>query len=132
MKRLMGCKGSHEWIENDGFEICHSQQLESWNKNGNCQEWYNTISRDKVGRIALQNARRRILELLRKNMCWAPCLFLEYSLADLNFKRKLKEQMKNEKNPWRTTMLSLRENSGNKRMIKRKRSWQHKVKPCND
>ena len=23
-------------------------------------------------------------------------------------------------------------NSGNKRMIKRKRSWKHKVKPCND
>ena len=27
MKRLMGCKGSHERIENDGFKICHSGQL---------------------------------------------------------------------------------------------------------
>ena len=27
MKRLMGCKGSHKRIENDGFKICHSGQL---------------------------------------------------------------------------------------------------------
>ena len=27
MKRLMGCKGSHERNENDGFKICHSGQL---------------------------------------------------------------------------------------------------------
>ena len=27
MKRLMGCKGSHERIENDGFKISHSGQL---------------------------------------------------------------------------------------------------------
>ena len=27
MKRLMGCKGSHEQIENDGFKICHSGEL---------------------------------------------------------------------------------------------------------
>ena len=40
--------------------------------------------------------------------------------------------MKNERNPWRTTKLSHRENSGNKRMIKRKRSWKHKVRRCDD
>ena len=27
MKGLMGCKGPHERIENDGFKICHSRQL---------------------------------------------------------------------------------------------------------
>ena len=27
MKRLMGCKGSHERLENDGFKMCHSGQL---------------------------------------------------------------------------------------------------------
>ena len=27
MKRLMGCKGSHKQIENDGFKIWHSGQL---------------------------------------------------------------------------------------------------------
>ena len=57
MKRLMGCKGSHEWIENDGFKICHSGQLVNHETQINCQKWYNTTSNDKVERIALPNAR---------------------------------------------------------------------------
>ena len=47
---------------------------------------------------------------------------LEYSLADHNFERKLEEQLKNERildePPRRASM----KNSGNERMIERKRS----------
>ena len=58
MKRLIGCKGSQERIENDGFKICHSGQLV------NHETRREIINNDiappqKMGyeRIALQNAR---------------------------------------------------------------------------
>ena len=72
----------------------------------NCQEWHNTISKDKVGRISTSKC--------KKKNTWTPqkekkhvlgtMFILEYSLVDLNFEKKLEEQLKNEKNPWRTTM----------------------------
>ena len=71
---------------------------------GNCQEWHNTTSKDKVERIALWNARRRILELLKTKHVLSTMFILEYSLTDLNSEKNLEEQLKNEKNPWRTTM----------------------------
>ena len=85
---------------------------ESWNANSNCQEWHNTISKDKIERIALQNARWRILELLPQEF-WRTI-------------REWKESLTNHhvEPPWRTPVK--------KRMIERKRSWQHKVKPCDD
>ena len=98
----------------------------------NCQEWHNTISKDKVERIALPNARWRMFELLKTTHVLNTMFILEYNLVDLSFERNLEEQLKNERKPWRTTMLSLHENSGNKRMIKRKRSWEHKVNLCDD
>ena len=68
----------------------------------------------------------------KQNMCWAPCLNFEYSLADLNFERILK-------NNWRMKIIldeppcrASMNNSGNERMIERKRSWKHKVKPCDE
>ena len=84
----------------------------SWTMNWNCQEWHNTTLKDKVERIALRNARWRILELLRKESRWT-----------------LREGIKSLMNhhvepPWRTPI--------NKRIMKRKRSWKHKVKPCDD
>ena len=66
MNRLMGCRGSHQRIENDGFKICHSGQLVNHETQINCQKWYNTTSNDKVERIGLWDARRRMLELLWK------------------------------------------------------------------
>ena len=50
-------------------------------------------------RIALRNARRRILELLRTKHVLSTMFILEYSLADHNSERDLEKQMKNEKNP---------------------------------
>ena len=84
---------------------------ESWNVKGNYQEWHNTISKDKIERIALRNARWRMLELLQQES-W----------------RTLREWIKSLMNhhvepPWRTLVI---------KDDKRKRSWEHKVKPCDD
>ena len=46
--------------------------------------------------------------------------------------KNLDERFEKELNPWWATMKKLSKNSGNKRMMKRKRSWKHKVKPCED
>ena len=77
--------------------------------NENGQEWYNTTSKDKVERIALWNARWRILERLKTKHVLGTMFILEYILADHNYERNLEEQLKNEKNPCWTTMLSLHE-----------------------
>ena len=78
----------------------------------NYQEWHNTTSKDKRERIALWNAGRKIFEL---------------------FQQESWEHFENELNPWWTTMKkNSMKHSGNKRMIERKRSWKHKVKPCSD
>ena len=71
---------------------------------GNFQEWHNTTTKDKVETIALWNARWRLLELLKTKHVLNIMFILEYSLAGHNFERNLEEQLKNEKNPWRTTM----------------------------
>ena len=68
----------------------------------------------------------------KQNMCWAPCLFLSIAWLILTSREILKNnwRMKRilDEPPCRASM----KNSGNKRMIKRKRSWKHKVKPCDD
>ena len=59
------------------------------------------------------------LDSTKQNMCWTPCLFLEYSLADHNSEKILKNKtrMKGilDEPPCRASM----KNSDNKRMIKR-------------
>ena len=47
------------------YNMSFQTTCESWNTKGNCQEWHNTTSKDKRERIALWNARWRILELLK-------------------------------------------------------------------
>ena len=98
----------------------------------NHQEWHNTTSKDKRERIALRNARWRMLELLKIEHVLNTMFILEYRLADHNFEKKLEEQLENDwsldEPPCRVSM----KNSGNKRMIERKGSWKHKVKPCDD
>ena len=71
---------------------------------GNCQEWHNPISKDKIERIALRNARWRILELPKTKHVLSTMFTFEYSFTGHNFERNLEEQLKNEKNPWRSTM----------------------------
>ena len=69
----------------------------------------------------------------KQNMCWAPCLFWSMVWRIMTSREILK-------NNWRMKKKILDEpscrdsmkNSGNERMIERKRSWKHKVKPCND
>ena len=87
-----------------GLNISFLTTCESWNMNVNCQEWYNTISNDKVEKLHFGMQDEEYLNSSKQNMCWAPCLTLKYSLGDLNFKRNLEEQLKNEKKPWQTTM----------------------------
>ena len=68
----------------------------------------------------------------KEDMCWAPCLFESIAWQIITSREILKNnwRMKGilDEPPCRASM----NNSGNERMIKRKRSWQHKVKPCND
>ena len=79
---------------------------------GNYQEWHNTTSKDMRERIALRIARWRKLELLRNESWWT-------------LREGIKSLMNYHVEPlWRTPV--------NKRITKMKRSWKHKVKPCND
>ena len=71
-------------------------------------KWHNTTSKDKRERIALRSARWRMLELLKTKHVLSTMFNFEYSLEDHNFERNLEKQLKNERNPWRTTMLSPR------------------------
>ena len=68
----------------------------------------------------------------KQNMCRTPSLYLSIAWPIITSGEFLKNnwRMKGilDEAPCRASM----KNSGNKRMIKRKRSWQHKVKPCND
>ena len=68
----------------------------------------------------------------KQNMCWAPCLFWSMAWRIITSRKILKNnwRMKGilDEPPCRDSM----ENSSNKRMIERKRSWKHKVKPCDD
>ena len=72
------------------------------------------------------------LNASKQNMCWAPCLILSIAWRVITSRGILKNnwRMKRilDEPPCRASM----KNSGNKRMMKRKRSWKHKVKPCND
>ena len=53
-----------------GLNISFLKTCESWNTNGNYQEWHNTTSKDKIGRTAFRYATWRILELLWKESWW--------------------------------------------------------------
>ena len=73
------------------------------------------------------------LNASKQNMCWAPCLIFEYSLADHNFERKpwrtieeWKESLTNHhvEPQWRTPVIKER---SNKRKVEK-----NEKKPCND
>ena len=72
------------------------------------------------------------LNASKQNMCWAPCLILSKAWRILVSREILKNnwRMKGilDEPPCRASIKK----SGNKRMIERKRSWKHKVKPCNE
>ena len=75
----------------DGFNYLILDNYWITKHDENCQEWYNTTSKDKVERIALRNARRRILELLKTKHVLNTMFILENSLADHNFEKNLEE-----------------------------------------
>ena len=104
--------------KHDGLKYLILDNLWIMKHEENYQEWHNTTSKDKRERIALRNARWRMLELVKTTHVLSTMFILEYSLTDHNFERNLEEQLKNEKNPWRTTMWTSMKNSGNERMIK--------------
>ena len=109
MKRLICWKDVLSKEKMMYLDMSLLKTCESWNTKGNYQQWHNTTSKDKVERIALRNARWRMLELLKTKHVLSTMFIFEYSLADLNFEKNLEEQFENERKPWRTTMLSLHE-----------------------
>ena len=68
----------------------------------------------------------------RKNMCWAPCLFFSIAWRILASREILKNKSRMKGILDEPSCRASMKNSGNKRMIERKRSWKYKVKPCND
>ena len=87
---------------------------------GNNQGWHNTTSKDKRERIALRNARWRMLELLKTNMCWAPCLFWSMAWWILTPREILKNNWRMKRILDEVPCWSSMKNYDNKRMIKRK------------
>ena len=63
-------------------------------------------------RIALRNARRRMLEFLKTKHVLNTMFNLEYILADLSFERNLEEQLKDEQKHRRAAMKKLSKHSG--------------------
>ena len=102
MKEMMDLKMSHSW-----------QHVNHENMNSNYQEWHNTTSNDTEERIALPNARWRMLELLWKESQWTL--------------RKGNKSLINHHvvPPWRTPVTKNDQTKG-------KRGWKHKVNPCTD
>ena len=72
------------------------------------------------------------LNASKQNMCWAPCLLLSIAWRVITSREILTNNLRMnrvlDEPPCRASM----KNSGNKRMIERKRSWKHRVKPCDD
>ena len=99
---------------------------------GNCQEWHNTTSKDKVGRIALRMQDEECLNSSKQNMCWAPCLSLSIAWRIITSREILKNKWRMKRILDEPSCRASMKNSGNKRMIERKRSWKYKVKPCDD
>ena len=101
--------------------------------NENCQEWYNTTSKDKVERIALWNARWRILELLKtRHVLSTMFIFLSIAWRILAPSEILKNKVRMKEILDEPSCRASMKNSGNKRITKRKISWKHEVKTCND
>ena len=68
----------------------------------------------------------------KQNMCWAPCLVLSIVWRVITSREILKNNWRMKRILDEPSCRASMKNSGNKRMIERKRSWKHKVKPCND
>ena len=101
MKRLMGCKGSHERIENDGFKICHSGQLVN-------HETRREIVKNDI--TPPQNIREKGLNFEMQDE--------EYlSSSEKNLDEHFEKEIKSLLKPLCRTFMK---NSGNKRMIKQK------------
>ena len=68
------------------------------------EEWYITTSKDKEEQLhsGLQNEEN--LNSSKQDMCWAPWLSLSIGWRIKTSRENLEEQLKNEKNPWRTTL----------------------------
>ena len=102
---------------------------ETWREN--YQEWHNTTSKDKVGRIVLRMQDEEYLNSLKQNTCRAPCLILSIVWRIITSREILKNnwRMKSilDEPPWRNT----RRTPVIKEWSKRRRSWKHKVKPFN-
>ena len=105
---------------------------ESRNMNGNCQEWYNIISKDKVGELHFGMQDEECLNASIQNMCWASCLILSIAWRIITSREILKKNWRMRRILDEPSCRSSMKNSGNKTMIETKRSWKHKVKPCND
>ena len=91
---------------------------ESWNIKGNYQQWHNTISKDEIWKNCASECKMK----KAWSIAWRIIASREILTNNWRMKGILDEP------PCRASM----KNSGNRRMIKRKRSWKHKVKPCND
>ena len=95
--------------------------------NGKLPRWHHTTSNDKVERIALRNARWRMLELLKQDMCWTPCLILSIAWQILTPREILKNNWRMnrilDEPPCRASM----KNFCNKRMIKRSEGWKNNI-----
>ena len=68
----------------------------------------------------------------KQNMCWAPCLLLSIAWRVITSREILKNNWRMKRILDEPSCRASMKNSSNKRMIERKRSWKHKVKPCND
>ena len=115
-----------------GLTISFLTTVESWHTKGNCQEWHNTTSKYKIERITLTNARWRMLELLKTKHVLSTMLPLSIAWQIITLREILKNNCRMKRTLDEPSCRASMKNSGNKRMIKRKRSWQHKVKPCDD
>ena len=75
---------------------------------------------------------KECLNSSKQNMCWAPCLFLSIVWLILTSREILKNNWRMKRILYEPPCRASMKNSRNKRMMKRKRSWKHRVKPCDD
>ena len=68
----------------------------------------------------------------KQNMCWAPCLLLSIAWRVITSREILKNNWRMKRILAEPPCWASMKNSGNKRMVERKRSWKHKVKPYDD
>ena len=68
----------------------------------------------------------------KQDMCWTPCLILSIAWRIITSRENLKNNWRMKRILDEPSSRDSMKNSGNERMIERKRSWKHKVKPCHD